>query len=168
MTKTTETIAAEKTETSGIDDEETAEFLICRMDDTFYAFYTTDIERVRPYISITFVPGCPDYVLGVIHIKGEIESVIDLRPILGLPQKAPDSDSRIIIAVRSGFRTGILLDSVEDIVSIPLSRITPPLSSFPDAVRMLISGEFVHHDQHVVILDFQKIRDIIAGTSDAD
>ena len=70
MTKTTETIAAEKTETSGIDDEETAEFLICRMDDTFYAFYTTDIERVRPYIHITFVPGCPyDYVANLLEIQ---------------------------------------------------------------------------------------------------
>ncbi len=143
------------------EEEKYENFLVCSLDNTLFAFHSTYITKVEPYVHITYVPGCPEYVLGVIHIRGKIESVLDLRTILGLVKKEPDSKSRIILFKTDKLDSGFLVDSVEDIVSIPQSALQQPLSSLPDAIKLLISGEFHHKNKHIVILDMDKLSEEI-------
>ena len=153
--------ASDKEPESWLEEEEHENFLICSLDDTLFAFHSTYITKVEPYVHITYVPGCPEYVLGVIHIRGKIESVLDLRIILKLAKKEPDAKSRIILFKTDKLDSGFLVDSVEDFVSIPQSAVQQPLSSLPDTIKLLISGEFHHQDRHIVILDMDKLSEKI-------
>ncbi len=156
-----EIAASDKKAESWLEEEQHDDFLICSLDNTLFAFRSIYIKKIRPYIHITYVPGCPEYVLGVIHIRGIIESVLDLRTILDLAKKEPDTKSKIVLFKTDNLGSGFLVDSVEDIVSIPQSTIKQPLSSLPDTVKLLISGVFQHQKRHAVILDMDKLSEKI-------
>ena len=156
-------ISDEKSE-SGLE-EEHDDFLICSLDGALFAFRSIYIKKIRPYINITYVPGCSEYILGVIHIRGIIKSVLDLRTILESAKKEPDTKSKIVFFKTDNLDSGLLVDSVEDIVSIPQSTIKQPLSSLPDAVKLLIRGVFQYKNKHIVILDMDKLSRKVLGSA---
>ena len=138
-------------------EEKTAQMLIVLLDGGYYGFYGRWIREIMPVATITYVPGMPDYLLGVINVRGEIESVIDLRTMLGLPFRPPEKQSRIAIAQARHIRSGILVDSVEDVLDIPEDRISRAneMPNFPRHEYVL--GETQYRDQPVILLDIEKI-----------
>lgn len=134
-------------------DEEKESFLIFNLENSSYAFHSADVNKVHPQVPVTFIPGCPDYVLGIIHIRGDIESVINLRTIFGLKNSKTKKTSRILIVEKDSFKTGILVDSIEDIADIPVSQISPVMSTLPDRIKAVAKGEFDFKDHHTIIID---------------
>lgn len=105
-----------------------------------YAFYGRDIREILPPHEIFWVPSLPDGLPGLINVRGDIESVLDIRHFLGGTQ-TPAAKCLIAIAERGAFRSGILIDAVEDVVDLPLSSIKPPLSTLGGNARELAAGE---------------------------
>ena len=67
---------------------------------------------------VFFLPGCPPSLEGVINVRGDIELVVRLRALLGLPEAAPGQASRIVLGQASAMRSGIRVDRVEDVVDV--------------------------------------------------
>jgi purine-binding chemotaxis protein CheW len=65
--------------------EHTVQLVVFLLGERYYAFHGDHIKEIVPVTDITYVPGMPDYLLGVINVRGEIESVLDLRSVLSLP-----------------------------------------------------------------------------------
>ncbi len=123
----------------------------------FYAFYGEYIKEILPIMTIYYVPGTPEFIPGVINVRGEIESVINIKMFLGLPEATEVLNGRIALAVQEGIRSGILVDSIEDVIDIPASSIVPALDTLSKSIKDFVAGEFVHKDRLVTILDVGKI-----------
>ena len=122
-----------------------------------YALEITAIKEIIPCVKITSVPQMPEFVEGVISLRGDIIAVIDLRKRFGLPLSELKELSRIIIARLGGKRLGLIVDSVSEVVKIPLSKIQPP----PETVVSLV-GEYLKSvcqvgDRMLLLLDAKKI-----------
>lgn len=126
-----------------------------------YAFYGKDIREILPSCEISWIPSLPDYIPGLINVRGDIESVVDLRHFLG-EEKDEECTTLIAMAVCGEFHSGILIESIEDVVDIPVSLIHPPLATLNAAARELVVGEIEYGGATISLLDIGKLATLIA------
>ena len=122
--------------------------------------YALPIERVREIVRLrplTPVPRVPGAVVGVISLRGEIVQVVDLRRRLGMPTREPTRTSRIIVLHGDdGAVTGLLVDSVRDVLRITDEDIRPASSGETEAVSSLL----VRGEEFVSLLDLDRVMEI--------
>jgi len=141
----------------GVDvEDEQVKVVIFTCGDAFYAFHGSDIKEILPATGISWVPGLPEYIPGLINVRGDIESVIDMRHFLGIQRSDPER-RLVVMAARGDFRSGILVDSIEDVVDIPLNSISPPLATLGGVARELVEGEIDHSKGVITLLDIEKL-----------
>lgn len=124
-------------------------------------WYAVDIEYVHEVLkipSITKVPGIPNFILGVVNIRGNITSVTDLKKLFSLAETEINSESRIIVIRASKKTTGILVDSVGKALLLPLDSLQPALSTISEINADYIKGEIKLQDGRLLtILDMERI-----------
>ncbi len=145
-------------------EEEKVKLVIFSIADDYYAFNGSDVKEILlPPGDISYVPGAPDYVLGVINVRGDIESVVAINTFLSLPESKKTSRSRIAIAVNGGVRSGIMVDSIEDVLDVPASAIKPPLSTLGQSLKGFVTGEFLQGSRTVTVLSVRRIFEELSG-----
>lgn len=101
--------------------------LVFYLSDERYAFPLEVVREVGRVGHITPLPGLPAVVLGATGLRGEVLPVLDLRRILGLPERPPDAESRLLVVRHGDTVAAMLADRVEDIAALPVSALqTPP------------------------------------------
>lgn len=142
-------------------EDEGIQFVIVTLAGQLYAFFGTAVIAIAKVRDIVPIPGTRDYVLGVMYYQGRVESVIDIRKIMGLEEaatgRAIDRKSRVVMAVSGGVHCGVLVEAVEDVVELPSSGIYAPLETIGPAVKEFVAGETDYRERSVVILDLAKI-----------
>lgn len=124
--------------------------------------YAIPVERVREIVrvrEVTRVPLVPDWVRGVVTLRGEVVQVIDLRMRLGLRAEATDRRSRIVVLHGDDDRvTGVLVDSVREVLRVDEEAFSPSGEGDVGAVSELClqDGEFVS------IIDVDRVLDLRA------
>ncbi|GAK60051.1 CheW-like protein [Candidatus Vecturithrix granuli] len=144
-------------------EEKFIQLVIILLAEHYYAFYGSAIKEIVTVPEIAYVPGMPDYILGVIYIRGDIESVLDLRRILKLPQNVMTKRSRIIIGEAAELRSGLLVDSVEDVLEIPEDQISASSAILDEDRAGYIRGESSYKGKELIILDIEKIFEKLFG-----
>lgn len=137
--------------------EDQVELVIFKIGSLTHAFYGADIKEILPYETIAFVPGCPDIIKGIINVRGDIESVLNIHKILQKEESIPTRRSRITIAQSNGIKSGILVDSVEDVISVPTSEIFGSISTLDPGIRYFVDQITLYQGQFVTILDISKL-----------
>ena len=94
-------------------------------DGRMYAFKITDVTDIIEIPEITFIPCTPDYMPGVINLRGKVVPVIDLRRKLGSPDWEYDEKSCMILIEDGVYQAGILVDRVNDVERVGPSQIAP-------------------------------------------
>lgn len=168
MSKKSELILAElkkrKAEEAVVDvDEEKVKLVIFTLSENYYAFYGSHVKEILPFEETTYVPGSPDFILGIINIRGDIESVVNLHRVMGLSNPEVSSGSRICIASKGEMHSGVLVDTVEDVIDVPLSSIKPPLSTLDKSIGDFVTGETLYKGRNVTVMDVGRIFGKIAG-----
>ena len=138
-------------------EEEKVKVVIFSLLNVHYAFYGADIKEILPPAKIFYIPGSPDFILGVINVRGDIESVINPNRFLGIPDSETTHFSRITVAEKNSIKSGVLVDSVEDVLDVPVSSIKPPLSTLNKPLKDYVTGELIYKNKNVTILDVGKI-----------
>ncbi len=121
--------------------------------------YGLEILKVRELIcimDITKVPQTPDFVRGVINLRGKVIPVVDLRLQFGLPQRAYD-DQTCIIVVDVGMLMGIIVDTVQEVYDIPAADIQPPPELGVSVDTDFIVGMGKVKDDVKILLDIEKV-----------
>ncbi len=144
-------------------DEKKVELVIFSLLEDYYAFIGSDIKEILPVESISYVPGSPDFILGIINVRGDIESVFDIHKFLGLPDVKIVRNSRIAIADKDGVRSAILVDSVEDVINVPANSIKPPISTLDKFIQEFVLGETTYNKKNVTVFDIGKIFGKLTG-----
>ena len=125
--------------------------------DHYFAFTAKNIKEILPAGKINYVPGVPDFILGIINLRGDIESVIDISGFLGISPQDPKKPNHIIIAEAEGLRSGILVGSVEDVMDFPQESIKPPLVTLNEKIKYFVKGENEYMNQNVTVLDIKEV-----------
>ena len=144
-------------------DEKKVELVIFLLLEDYYAFIGSDIKEILSVGSITYVPGSPDFILGIINVRGDIESVFDIHKFLGLPDVKIVRKSRIAIADKDGVRSAILIDSVKDVIDVPANSIKPPISTLDKSIQEFVVGETTYNKKNVTVFDVGKIFGKLTG-----
>ena len=123
--------------------------------------YALDIRRVWEIIRprpITEIPRVPDFIRGIISLRGEIVPVLDLRGRLGFPPaEVVYPGARIVVAVHEGKRVGMTVDAVSHKIRVPQSRIAPPASLHGAQESGFITGVCRHQGRIIAILDADAV-----------
>ena len=134
--------------------EETLQVVAFRIDKERYAIDLAHIQEVYPLRDLTTIPGVPDFVLGVINLRGQIVSVIDIRRFFDIPHEGFTNLNRIIILESDQMIFGILADDIEGVRQIRHSEIQPALPTLTGIREAFLLGG---SRDHTVILDGARI-----------
>ncbi|MFH0826047.1 MAG: chemotaxis protein CheW [Pseudomonadota bacterium] len=120
------------------------------------------VQEIIMISDITHIPNAPDFVEGVINLRGNIIPVLDLRKRLRLrlPTRAVAQrpGARILVVEIDEHVTGFIVDSVSKVLTVPASRIFPPPDIIVAGVQsQYISGVVHLEDTILIVLDFRKI-----------
>lgn len=145
-------------------DEPTVKLVVVSLDDQWFAFYGEKIREILADCPVYFLPGCPPSLEGVINVRGDIESVIRLRALLGFAEPPAGTPSRILLGQSAAMRSGIRVDRVEEVLDVLESSIQEPPHTIPEHLRPLVRGivTFGGHLIHLLDLD-QLFADYRAG-----
>lgn len=122
--------------------------------------YGVDIASVREIIvmqRITPVPRTPEFVQGIINLRGRVIPVLDLRKHFGFDVKSPDEDQRIVVTDVDGEIVGIVVDSVFSVMRVPDSAIEPPSPMVTGPEAQYLVGIAKTEDKLIILLDIAKI-----------
>lgn len=116
-----------------------------------------NVQEINRQLELTPVPGAPNEIRGVINLRGDVVTVLDLHFLLGLPQLSRSRTSRNLILNINGERVGVLVDHVSDILAISPDDISrrPPNLNHVD--RKFMRGVHIREEGVVVILDPQAL-----------
>lgn len=139
--------------------EETMQWVTFQLDTEVYGVNVLQVQEVLKYTEITPVPGAPNYVLGIINLRGNVVTVIDTRCRFGLNSQEPDDVSRIIFVEVKGHIIGMLVDSVAEVVSLKRSEIdtSPNVQNEEQGSAKYIQGVFSSDDKIIILIDVHKL-----------
>jgi purine-binding chemotaxis protein CheW len=118
-----------------------------------------DILRVQEIIRVqqlTRVPNSPDFVEGVINLRGKVIPVIALRKRFGLQILAQDKQTRIVVVEVKGTVLGFMVDSVSEVLRIPADTVEPP-PRLGKVEREYVSGVGKLNDRLLILLDVDRL-----------
>ncbi|MBN2405021.1 MAG: purine-binding chemotaxis protein CheW [Coriobacteriia bacterium] len=135
--------------------------LLFRLADEWYAIRNEDVREIYNEYSVTPIPRVPDYILGVVNIRGEIVSVTHLATLMRIPQHpdhAPDAQQpSAIVASTDECVSALIVDEIGDIVEVASSELEPPLSVVDRGHADWVSGSVYLDGRLVGVIDLEKI-----------
>lgn len=121
-----------------------------------YALPITKVKDINRVLPITKIPQAPSFMEGIINLRGSINSVVDLRGRFGLKRGEKTDDTRIMIIEFRGQTIGIIVDAVEEVLTIPAGSIDlPPMAAKLDHTYIVGIGKV--NERLLVLLDIDKV-----------
>ena len=112
-----------------------------------------EVEEISRYSAVTPVPGAPQSVCGVMSLRGEVVTVLDLRVVLGLGKTDCDRRTRNVIVHAGGERIGLLVDRVADVVRAAKADLLPPPANLSGAESAMFQAVCRLENELLVLLD---------------
>lgn len=122
--------------------------------------YGLDISRVQGIIKmpeVTRVPRAAEFIEGVINLRGEIVPIIDLRKRFGLCPQVAEDDTRIINVEMGDHLVGLIVDAVEEVLSIPADVVEPPPDLVTTVDSAYLRGIAKLDERLVILLDLDRV-----------
>jgi len=122
--------------------------------------YGVSIMKVQEIIrmqEITKVPQMPDFIEGIINLRGNVIPIIDLRKRFGLSCAEKTIDSRIVVVSVRERIVGIIVDGVSEVLRLSEEQIEPPPPAVSTAGREYIKGVGKLEKRLLILLDIDKI-----------
>lgn len=113
-------------------------------------------EIIRP-IAVTRVPHAPEFVEGVVNLRGRILPVIDLRTRFGFPAREQDDDTRIVVVEMEHQVVGFVTDAVREVIRVDASTIEPAPELAVGVDAHYLRGVAKLDDRLLILLDLQGI-----------
>lgn len=143
------------TEETAEDDVE--EFLCFRLSDEEYAIDIHHVREIIKMLDITKVPKTPDFMLGIISLRGVIIPLLDLRMRLSLEVSEYTNKTRIIIASSGDTRMGMVVDAVTEVVRLKKGIMEAPPAMLSSIDVDLLKGVSRHEERLLIIPNLAKV-----------
>jgi purine-binding chemotaxis protein CheW len=148
-----------------IDDEEEDEdtqkdkYLIFRLGNEDYGAEISYVNEIIGVQKITDVPDMPDFVKGVINLRGRVIPVVDVRTRFHMQPRAYDDRTCVIVVRLNEMDVGLVVDIVREVISIPEAQITTPPQMAKRESHRFVKGMGKVGDDVKILLDLNQILD---------
>ncbi len=115
------------------------------------------VQEIIRTVEITRVPKSPEFVEGVINLRGKIVPVIDLRKRFGIARKDRDNETRIVVVDLVDKVVGFLVDKVKEVIRVEKSIIEPPPELTTSVSTNYITGVAKLQDRLLILLDLDRV-----------
>jgi purine-binding chemotaxis protein CheW len=155
---------------------ETSQYMTFKMGDELFAIDVSQVREVLEIPQITKIPSAPEYMRGVVNVRGQAIPVVDLRVKFGLPRSADTLQSRVIVMELSidgeSAVLGGIADSVHEVIDLEPGDINPPPRIAMRWRTEFILGMGKRGEDFVIILDVNSVFSsedlaIVAGAQSA-
>ena len=127
-----------------------------------YGVPITSLHEIVRVPEITAVPDAPDYMEGVINLRGKIVSVIDLRKRFGEKNVKSGKRNRILVVEHNARLSGLIVDSASEVLKIPAADIETSPTAFPEGGLNCVTGLGKYKGRLIVLLDTGKLLEFSA------
>ncbi|MEA3317374.1 MAG: chemotaxis protein CheW [Bacteroidota bacterium] len=136
-------------------------FLSFTLGNEYFAANVAKVLNILEMVKITKVPKSPDYMLGIINLRGSVLPLVDLRHKFGLKQTEYTSQTCILVLDieidNESLHVGALVDSVHAVIEITPDSIQPPPSIGNKYKSEFIYGTANPYDEFIMLLDMDKV-----------
>ncbi|MCP4109464.1 MAG: chemotaxis protein CheW [Desulfobacteraceae bacterium] len=141
--------------------KESGQYLTFRLGDEMFSLNIVQVREILDLSRITKIPGTPDFMIGVINVRGRVVPVIDLHIQFGMPGTENTPETRIIImeVLLNGETTvlGALADSVHEVTELDSEQIEKPPKIGDRWRTEFVKGLGRQKDQFIIILDIDQV-----------
>jgi purine-binding chemotaxis protein CheW len=143
--------------TKSLSREATREILVFVLGTEEYGVDILKVQEIRGYDKVTPIPSAPDYLKGVVNLRGIIVPIVDMRVKFRLPEVRYDQFTVVVILRFAGRVIGLVVDGVSDVIGLTASEVkeAPHLGSVVDS--SFIAGLATQDDRMVLLLDIEKL-----------
>jgi purine-binding chemotaxis protein CheW len=123
-----------------------------------YVLPASDVLQMESFTGATPVPGAAPHVAGIIHVRGRVVPVVDLRVRFGLPPIEATLDSRVVVVELEARTVGLLADSAREVVKLaPEQMQAPPSMLSTDGAEGYVKSVAHVQKRLLLLLDFAKV-----------
>jgi purine-binding chemotaxis protein CheW len=126
-------------------------------DEQLFGISIAHVVQIVGMQKITAIPESPDYMKGIINLRGNIIPVIDTRVRLKKHQITYDERTCIIISTIGDLTTGLIVDGVDEVINVEKGVIIPTPKSATDTANQYVSGVVTLGNKTILIMDIQKM-----------
>lgn len=138
-------------------DDPVLQWVTFQLDEETYGINVMQVQEVLRHSEIAPVPGAPDYVLGIINLRGNVVTVIDTRTRFGLPSSEVSESTRVVIIEADQQVIGILVDSVAEVVYLRSSDIDSAPNIGTEESARFIQGVSNRDGELLILVDLNKM-----------
>jgi purine-binding chemotaxis protein CheW len=137
--------------------DEVLQWVTYKLGEETYGINVMQVQEVLRHTEIAPVPGAPDYVLGIINLRGNVVTVIDTRSRFGLPSSDISDNTRIVIIESDEQVVGILVDSVAEVVYLRSSEVDSAPNVGTEESAKFIQGVSNRDGELLILVDLNKL-----------
>lgn len=116
-----------------------------------------NVQEINKLMDMTTVPQAPDYVVGILNLRGQIVTIIDLGKKLNLGKSERSDMSRNIIVNAKDEYIGLLVSRISDVVEAQWDKVEPPPANIGGVQGKFFKGVYKTKDRLIGILDVEKV-----------
>jgi len=129
------------------------------IDKFYFGILTTEVTELTKGSEVTPVPLAPPAIYGLINLRGQIATAIDMRQCLGITTSQYSEGTITLFFSRNASLFGLLVDSISDIVEVDEMNFEQPPTNLPEAAKKLIHGVYKLPDKLLFVLDPARLID---------
>lgn len=151
------TAVVEREDQQAVSDEDERQFLTFVLGDEHYGINILKVQEIKGYTEVTRIPNTPDYVKGVLNLRGTIVPIVNLRMKFGMEQIDHTAFTVIVVVVVRDRVMGMIVDAVSDVLTISPNEVKPPPSLGTKVDTSFIDGIGTTGDRLVTLLDIDRV-----------
>ena len=128
-----------------------------RLGNEEYGIDILKVQEINRIAEITKIRQSPDFVEGVINLRGNVIPIIDLRKRFHMPEREHDKQTRIVVGEIEGRTVGLIADAVSEVIRLPSNTIEPAPKIISNAQADYIKGVGKLEDRLLMLLDIELI-----------
>jgi purine-binding chemotaxis protein CheW len=136
---------------------ETIQVVSFKLGSEEYGVDIAQVQEINRMVAVTHVPRAPQFMEGVINLRGQLIPIIDLRARFGMPRTEHTKNTRIVVTEIATKRVGMVVDSVSEVLRLPVEQIEAAPEMITGVDTEYIRGVGKIEDRLIILLDLAKI-----------
>ncbi|MDP9105022.1 MAG: chemotaxis protein CheW [Candidatus Eremiobacteraeota bacterium] len=136
---------------------ETIQVVSFKLGSEEYGVDIAQVQEINRMVAVTHVPRAPQFMEGVINLRGQLIPIIDLRARFGMPRAEHTKNTRIVVTEIGAKRVGMVVDSVSEVLRLPVDQIEDAPEMLTGVDTEYIRGVGKIEDRLIILLDLGRI-----------
>jgi len=136
---------------------ETIQVVSFKLGSEEYGVDIAQVQEINRMVAVTHVPRAPQFMEGVINLRGQLIPIIDLRARFGMPRAEHTKNTRIVVTEIGAKRVGMVVDSVSEVLRLPVDQIEDAPEMLTGVETEYIRGVGKIEDRLIILLDLGRI-----------